>query len=410
MERPSARQIIIAGGGIAGLAAAIAFARNGFAVQLHERATRLDEAGAGLQLSPNAVHLLRDLGVLDALMPVAVRPDDVTLIDAHTLVGLAQVRLGDFAERRWGAPYLVAHRADLQSALLARASREQDIRIITGATVADFAVHARGVTASIDRDGRTVEATARLLAGADGVWSTLRGLAGEKGKSRFSGSIAWRATIRSDGPAGAVLSRITSPNSVAVFVHPRVHLIVYPLRGGNTLNLVAVTGGPSPGESWTAQSDTSQLAEAVAGCAEEIRKLVGMVTSWTVWPIHTVQFDGPWTLGGAFALIGDAAHAMTPFAAQGAAMAIEDAVTLADTVANAPGDATAALEAWEAARRARIAKVVRRGALNRFAWHASGPVALARDLFLKSRSPERLAADLDWLYRWRVVARDRRRP
>lgn len=402
MERPDSRQIIVAGGGIAGLTAAIAFARRGFAVQLYERATRLDEAGAGLQLSPNAVHLLRDLGVIEALLPVAVRPDNVTLIDARTSATLAQVRLGDFAQQRWGAPYLVAHRADLQSALLARASREQDIRIITGATVADFAVHARGVTASIDREGKTVEATARLLVGADGVWSTLRGLAGEKGKSRFSGSIAWRATVRSDGPAGAVLSRMTSANSVAVFVHPRVHLIVYPLRGGNTLNLVAVTSGPSPGQSWNAQPDRSQLAEAVSGCAKEIHALIEIVASWTAWPIHTVRFDGPWTLGGAFALIGDAAHAMTPFAAQGAAMAIEDAVTLADSAANS--SAADALDAWEAARRARIAKVARRGALNRFAWHAAGPVAFARDLFLRLRPPERLAADLDWLYGWRVPA------
>ena len=129
------------------------------------------------------------------------------------------------------------------------------------------------------------------------------------------------------------------------------------------------------------------------------------MANWTVWPIHTVAFAGPWTLGGAFALIGDAAHAMTPYAAQGAAMGIEDAVTLADAFAAAPADAGPALDAWEAARRARIDRVIRRGALNRFAWHASGPVALARNLFLKTRSPEKLAADLDWLYGWRPPGR-----
>ena len=128
------------------------------------------------------------------------------------------------------------------------------------------------------------------------------------------------------------------------------------------------------------------------------------MANWTVWPIHTVEFERKWTLGGAFALIGDAAHAMTPYAAQGAAMAIEDAVTLAAALAGAPPDAAPALAAWEAARRPRIERVIRRGALNRFAWHASGPVALARNLFLKTRSPERLAADLDWLYGWRPSA------
>lgn len=401
MEHSGSRQILIAGGGIAGLTAALAFARHGFAVQLFEKAPRLDEAGAGLQLSPNAVHLLNDLGVLDALGPVAVRAGEVTLIDARTLATLAKVRLGNHAEQRWGAPYLVAHRADLQSALLARAAREPDISIITGASVADFAVHARGVTASIDHDGRIVQASGRLLVGADGVWSSLRGLAGEKGKSRFSGSIAWRATVRADGSAGAILAGIGDTNSVRVFVHPKLHLVVYPLRGGDTLNLVAITDGSATAESWTQRADPSLLGQAAAGSAEQIRALFGAITSWTVWPIHTVAPDTPWTIGGAFALIGDAAHAMTPFAAQGAAMAIEDAVTLADAVAGNPDGQPNALAAWETARRARVAKVARRGALNRFAWHASGPVALARNLFLKSRSPEKLAADLDWLYGWR---------
>lgn len=404
MERSGFRQVLIAGGGIAGLTAALAFARKGFAVQVFEKAPRLDEAGAGLQISPNAVHLLRDLGILDALGPVAVRPGDVTLIDARSLATLAKVRLGSFAEQRWGAPYLVAHRADLQSALLARVARERDIEVVTGASVADFAVHARGVTASVDHEGRIIEATGRLLVGADGVWSSLRGLSGEKGKSHFSGNIAWRATVRADGAAGAVLAGIGDANSVRVFVHPKLHLVVYPLRGGATLNLVAITAGPSTAEGWTEHADQSLLGRVVADSAEQLRALSGAVTSWTVWPIHTVAPEAPWTVGKSFALIGDAAHAMTPFAAQGAAMAIEDAATLAEAVAGSQDDA---LATWEAARRARIAKVVRRGALNRFAWHASGPIALARNLFLKSRSPEKLAADLDWLYGWQSTARNR---
>jgi salicylate hydroxylase len=401
MEQTGPRQIIIAGGGIAGLTAALAFARRGFAVQLHERAARLEEAGAGLQLSPNAVHLLRELGVSQALASVAVRPDRVMLVDAGSLKRLAEVRLGEFAEERWGAPYLVAHRADLQGVLLASARREPEINITTGADVSDFAVHARGVTASINRDGRIVEATGRLLVAADGVWSTLRALAGEKGKSRFSGNIAWRATVRADGNAGAILARIIGRNTVGVVVHSAFHLIAYPLRGGDLYNLVAVTAGTSPGEGWIGQADVELLKRAVAACAGDIRSLVEAVANWTVWPINAVDFGGPWTLGGAFALIGDAAHAMTPFAAQGAAMAIEDAVTLADAVAGSAVNDAKVLGQWEAARRQRVARVIRRGALNRFAWHATGAVALARNLFLRTRSPESLAMDLDWLYGWR---------
>jgi salicylate hydroxylase len=403
MTQGRPRQVIVAGGGIAGLTTALAFARRGFAVQLYERAPRLDEVGAGLQLSPNATRLLRDVGVLDAMLPFAIGPDDVTLRDARSLAVLARVKLGDFAERRWGAPYLVAYRADLQTVLLARAAGEPSITIVTGASISGFAVHARGVTASIERDGKIVEAPGRLLVGADGVWSRLRDLAGEKGRSRFSGSIAWRATVPARGDAGEILRRVTDAKSVSVFVHPAFHLIVYPLRGGETLNLVAVTRGRPLGESWSGRADAALLSEAVGGSAKEIRELVETITGWSVWPIHTVAFN-TWTVGGSFALIGDAVHAMTPFAAQGAAMAIEDAVTLADTVATAPADATDALAAWATARRQRISKVVRRGGLNRVAWHAAGPVALARNLFLKSRSPEQLAADLDWLYGWRSTS------
>ena len=137
-----------------------------------------------------------------------------------SLAVLARVRLGDFAEQRWGAPYLVAHRADLHSALIARASRAPDISIITDAAVRDFALHADGVTVSIDRDGKVVEASGRMLVAADGVWSSLRALAGDKGKSRFSGRIAWRAAVRGDGPAGKIIAGITEPNSVTAFLHP----------------------------------------------------------------------------------------------------------------------------------------------------------------------------------------------
>src|SRR5215510_6690263 len=132
MERQGSRQIIVAGGGIGGLTAALAFARRGFSVELYERAARMEEVGAGLQLSPNAVHLLDELGVTAALAGFAVRPQAVKVVDARTLRVLARVRLGDFALARWGAPYLVAHRADLQGVLLASAEQERDITIITG--------------------------------------------------------------------------------------------------------------------------------------------------------------------------------------------------------------------------------------------------------------------------------------
>lgn len=394
------QDIIIAGAGIAGLTAAIALAARGFSCSIFERSERLEEVGAGLQLSPNATRLLDRLGVLELLRPHAVQPEAVLLRKAGTLGQLARVPLGENAERRWSVPYLVVHRADLQNALLERVSREPNIRLTTSAEIRAAIPIETGVRVSIDVPGASRTLDGLLLIGADGVWSKTRALVGPSAKSRFAGEVAWRTTIASDSPGGRMLCEIGANTVVTAFLHPGAHLIVYPVRAGTAFNLVAFTPGERIADGWSGNADIAILLKALRGVAAELNQLVQAAGPWTVWPIHTVDPTGPWTSGGAVALIGDAAHAMTPFAAQGAAMAIEDAVTLAALVAETPAGMAAALAQWEAKRRPRIQRVARRGALNRFAWHAGGPVALARDLFLKTRSPEGLAADMDWLYGW----------
>ncbi len=188
---------------------------------------------------------------------------------------------------------------------------------------------------------------------------------------------------------------------MTTFLHPGFHLVAYPVSNGTAFNLAAFTRGEIIAEGWSGRADPSILAGAMRGTTAALARLAEDAGPWTAWPIHTVDQGQPWTTPAGIALIGDAAHAMTPFAAQGAAMAIEDAATLAGFVAASPADPGSALAAWEKMRRPRIAKVARRGAVNRLAWHAAGPVAVARNLFLKWRSPEKLAADLDWLYGWR---------
>lgn len=404
MDDQGSRQIVIAGAGVAGLTSALAFARRGYSVQVFEQAPRLEAVGAGLQLSPNATRILRDLGVLDRLLPAAVRPEAVALKDARTLRELARVPLGQSGEDHWGAPYLVAHRADLQSALMARVAEMPDIHLTVGARVQKIATGSHGVTATVEIGDKAAEEQGSLLVGADGVWSSVRGLVDTKrmgsARSRFSGELAWRTTIAADSSAGRAFAAIGAVDCVTTFLHPGFHMVAYPVSKSDAFNLVAFTKGERIAEGWSGNADPGILAAAMRGTAPGLVKLMEIAGPWLTWPLHTVEQKQPWTTPAGIALIGDAAHAMTPFAAQGAAMAIEDAATLATLIADFPADPRQSLAIWENLRRPRVTKVIRRGAINRLAWHAAGPVAVARDLFLKMRSPQKLAADLDWLYGW----------
>jgi salicylate hydroxylase len=393
-----AAPIAIAGAGIAGLTAALALAQRGFKVRLLERADRLEEVGAGLQLSPNATRLLDRLGVLSILRPIAVRAEAVEIRSARTLGVLASVPLGEKAVRRWGAPYLTVHRADLQSALLAAVKRQPAIELATGAAVRDAAFHDRGVTLSIDHDGRIEELGCSLAVGADGVWSTLRTLGGQERQSRYSGYIAWRAMLH-PAPMTEDTDGTVPPNDrVTAWLHRGFHLVAYPVRAGEVINLVAVTLAPEVTRRWSNTGDLSRLTGVMGGASPALLRLVQAADRWTTWPIHEVPPGETWTSEAGIALIGDAAHAMSPYAAQGAAMAIEDAVALAAALGREHGNLAAALPLYEQARRKRVRRVAARGAFNRFTWHARGPVAFARDRVLALRKPEALAADFDWLY------------
>ncbi|MBZ9963360.1 FAD-dependent monooxygenase [Mesorhizobium sp. BR1-1-2] len=404
MADAQSRQVIIAGAGIAGLTAALAFAERGYPVRIFEQAQRLEAAGAGIQLSPNATRILRERGVLDALLPNAVKPEAVVLKDAASLRELARVPLGQAGEARWGAPYLVAHRADLQNALMARVAQMPGIHLTAGAQVSSVATGSLVITMTDGVGRKVMDTEESLLVGADGVWSAVRRFASPGGgagfaNSHFAGELAWRATVGADSEAGRAFAALGAADCVTTFLHPDFHMVAYPVSRGSAFNLVAFTKGKRIAEGWSGHADPAILAGAMRGTSPALARLVTLAGPWTAFPIHTVE-QRRWTMPEGVALIGDAAHAMTPFAAQGAAMAIEDAVTLANLIADFPADPGQSLTIWENLRRPRVAKVIRRGALNRLAWHASGPVAIARNLILATRPAEKLAADLDWLYGW----------
>lgn len=394
MSDAEERPVLIAGGGVAGLTAVVAFGRRGAAVRLLERSAAFREIGAGLQLSPNATRILDALGVLDALMPAAVRPPAVLMRDVRSLRAIARIPLGDWGERRWGAPYLVAHRADLQRALLDVAATLPSVTIGSGVAVAALEHDGDGIAIRTDA-GDTV--SGRLGIVADGVWSKLRPAKPDSNGARFAGQIAWRCVL----PAGGAADALVPDLSVGAFLGPDFHLVAYPIAGGAQINVVAFTEGRPAAEDWSVSADPAPLFRHLAGAAAPLAGLASDPGRWSAFPIHIAPEGIGWTRRRV-ALIGDAAHAMTPFAAQGAAMAIEDAWSLACAAARAPS-LLEALQGWEAKRRPRIARVRRRGAFNKLVWHAAGPVAAARNAALRFASPEKLAAGLDWLYgfEWR---------
>jgi salicylate hydroxylase len=370
-------------------------------VQIFERAERLEEVGAGLQLSPNASRLLDRLGVLDELLETAVEPEAIVLRRADTLREIGRVPLGQSARARWGAPYLVSHRADLQHALLNALSRYPNIVLSTGTSVSDIDLEGETSALLIGAEGNEREIRGRLIVGADGVWSTIRALSGKTGESRFVGQIAWRRTLSADAPTAHALFAACPGQCVTAFLHPAFHMVAYPVKGGSSINLAAFTRTRTemaPG--WGEAGKLKILEKTMYGAAPALAALASDGGEWLAWPIHVADLDAPWSAPAGLALIGDAAHAMTPFAAQGAAMAIEDAETLAARVMANPDNLANTLRDWTIERRRRVLKVARRGALNHFAWHAWGPAALARDAVVKLRGPQSLMADMDWLYGW----------
>lgn len=375
-------RIVIVGAGVGGLSLALFLHRRGLRPVILERSPALEAAGAGVQLGPNATRLLFGLGLEAALRAAAVAPQAAQVQSGSRERVLLRLPLGEHAERRWRAPYLQLHRADLQAVLLG-AVRERDAADLRlGAAVS--AIEGPNVRAG----GEAL--TADVIVAADGVRSTVRDLAFGGPPPRRLGEIAWRALIP--------LTRV--PAVARVWTWPRRHLVAYPVSGGASLNIVAVTPGDLGGDSWSEPGDPAVLRRAFARATPYVRGKLAEVETVSRWALADLAPLPRWT-DGRVVLLGDAAHAMAPYLAQGAAMAIEDAEALARHLSGA-APVPDRLAAYGAERKPRAEAVQAASRRNGMLFHLPGPIselAFAAARVIDGR--EGAAARLDWLYGYR---------
>jgi salicylate hydroxylase len=392
------RKIQIAGGGIGGLATALACARTGHDVGLCERAAEVSEVGAGVQLGPNVVKLLYGWGLQEGLRQVAAFPEQLQVRSATTGSQLARLRLGEAFEKRYGAPYLTIHRADLHGVLLQAVQATGTVDLHFGSAITAFTQREFAVDAAFSNGLLT---QSDVLVGADGGWSAVRSLLLDDGTPQPTGHLAYRAMVpQCDLPAHLRSDQVTA------WLGPKLHVVQYPVRGGDWLNVVAIVHGQVQGDMshWDHSANAADLQRSMAQACAPLRDLVGAIAFWRLWPlsIRPPMRGAHEHAKGRVALLGDAAHPMVPYLAQGAGMAIEDAAALAWALGEPSGsqslvnDVPAQLQRYAQARWQRNAQVQARAIKNGKIFHATGLMRWGRDAALRLLGENLL--NMPWLY------------
>ncbi len=384
--------VIVCGGGIGGLAAALALTRQGYAVKVLEQSPKLGEIGAGIQLGPNAFSAFDALGVGERARGRAVYTDEMVMHDAidETLVG--RIPTGAAFRQRFGNPYAVIHRADVHLSLLEGARASDRIEVATSTTVQRVEQDDSGVTV-FDTQGGSHRGVAVI--GADGVKSAVRRqYVGDE--ARVSGHVVYRAVVeRKDFPPDLQW------NAASIWVGPNCHLVHYPLRGGEQYNVV-VTFHSRQAEQWSVtEGSREEVQSYFEGICPKARQLIDLPRSWKRWATADRDPIGQWTYGRA-TLLGDAAHPTLQYLAQGACMALEDAVTLGEALRVNEGRFEPAFAQYERSRVARTARIVLSAREMGRIFHAQGVERLVRNGLWQGRTPERFYDAMEWLYGWRL--------
>ena len=391
-EAQSTLPVLVAGGGIGGLAAALALVRQGFKVKVLEQAPEIGEIGAGIQLGPNAFHAFDALGVGDKTRSRAVFTDYMVMHDALDEYQVGKIPTGEAFRQRFGNPYAVIHRVDVHTSLLEGAQETGRVEFLTSTRATRIEQDDQGVTV-IDQHGHAHRGLA--LIGADGVKSVVREQY-VNDPPRITGHVVYRAVVdKKDFPEELQW------NAASIWVGPNCHLVHYPLRGGEQYNVV-VTFHSRNQETWGVTDGSKEEVQSYfQGICPKARQLIDLPKSWRRWATADREPIGQWSFGRA-TLLGDAAHPTTQYMAQGACMALEDAVTLGEALRVNGNDFVKAFDMYQRARVARTARIVLSGREMGRIYHAKGVERLIRNDLWRGRTPERFYDAMEWLYGWNV--------
>jgi len=381
--------VLIIGGGIGGLCLALELGRRNIGVCVFEQAQDFSEFGAGLQLSPNAVRRLKALELEADLAPLAGKPTKIVIHDGLDGKALTEIPLGDQAIERYGDPYWVMARKDLQAVLLAAVKAHPSIEIYTGHKFITYSQDETSINAEME-NGQRFEG--RLLVGADGIWSRVRHMIDKQAVPSSTGYIAWRALVDDDKVTALFDAYFTQ-----VWLGPDSHLVHYPVSGGRQHNFVAVTKGEARPRSWAEALPKEQLFEQLRPWYKPVRKAVMEIDEWVAWPLMLLRPFRPWHKRR-IVLLGDAAHAVVPFLSQGAAMAIEDAALLGGLIEQHQDELLNVPELYQTQRFTRCKKVLSKSMNNGHVYHAQKSYRSLRNFGLKRMPPSWLLKQYDWLY------------
>jgi salicylate hydroxylase len=391
-DRPGqGRTIYVAGAGIGGLTLALALAKFGATVVVLERSKTLPELGTGLQVSPNARRILNQLGLDRSLQARSFEPRGIDVYAFRGHRPLTTLKLGKTVSERFGAPYVVMHRADLADILYRACKRFANIDVLFGVRTFDVATHARGISVIADeKSGSARSAAGFAFVGADGVNSHTRTAVLGGPEAKHSGAVAWRATLPLDA-----LQSVLSAENVSVLMAPGYHAVCYPLPHRKQMNIALFAHEKQASALGTKPPKAPTLPWAMLR-SRQFDAIVDVARdAWGYWPLSTVETEA-WHDGG-IGLLGDAAHAMLPHQAQGAAMAVEDAAILAPLLMTEP-EAASAFERYAALRRPRVERVRKLSAANGMAFHMEWPFTLGRDAVIRLQGAEGHLKRLGWLY------------